>query len=260
MHRKSIVIKIGGAVLSDEPFLNSLILPIQHFLKNNWRVVLVHGGGADINHDLKLVQVAPQYVNGVRVTDSQSLEVVEKVLSGKVNKQLVVNFLKGGIKTVGFSGKDGMLIQASKYESDIDYGLVGQVEHINLDLINMIHADWLIVLSPLGIGQDFNTYNINADFVAAAVAGALQAECLVFFTDVSGITVEGQHVSRLSANSVQSLISEGKIKQGMIPKSTSIIKALQLGVKIGLIMSKQSAPSLYDYQNDKSFIGTTIYI
>ena len=129
-----------------------------------------------------------------------------------------------------------------------------------VDIVNLItNNGLLLVLSPLGIGEDFQTYNINSDIVAAEVAIAMQADCLVFFTDVAGIMIKEQIARRLSTLQIREFISSGDIKKGMIPKSTSISKAVQKGVKVGLIMSKDSVKSLVNYQDNKNFTGTVIY-
>ena len=206
--------------------------------------VVVHGGGPQIGNFLKKLGKDSKFVQGMRVTDEETMDIVEMVLVGKVNKEIVGLINQHGGKAVGLSGKDGNLIQAEKYYLSeekakdtppeiIDIGLVGRVKNIRAELIVSLENDGFIpVIAPTGLGANGETYNINADIVAGEVAAALQAEKLVLLTDVEGvIDAKGQLINTMSDRDVVAMIDTGVIKGGMYPKVKCCLKALNGGVK-----------------------------
>ncbi|MCH1625872.1 acetylglutamate kinase [Fredinandcohnia quinoae] len=249
----TIVIKCGGSILaklSDEFFTS-----IKELQQKGFQIVIVHGGGPEIETMLNQLQIKSEFVNGLRRTTAEVLEVVEMVLSGKVNKSLVNNLSKMGINAVGLAGTDVNILSAKA----IDYeklGFVGEVTHVNSNFLEgLLRKNYLPVLSPIGIADDFNKYNINADTAAASVAIALNAKHLLFVTDVSGILKDGEVVPYLNTNEVDELIEDGTIYGGMIPKVKAALQALSTGQlhEITIINGKDSLLAL-----DGSLKGTKI--
>jgi acetylglutamate kinase len=200
------------------------------------RPVIVHGGGPQIGALMKKLGKEPHFVGGMRVTDPETMELVEMVLVGKLNKEIVGHINVHGGRAVGLSGKDGNLLRARKRlhrmpdGSAVDIGLVGEVETVNADMIRLLEDNGLIpVIAPVGVGAGGESYNINADLVAGEVAAALRAEKLIHLTDVQGILVGGQLVSTLSRKDVERLIQDGVIDGGMLPKVESALRALEGG-------------------------------
>jgi acetylglutamate kinase len=238
--------------------------------------VVVHGGGPQIDRMLKRLSIEPKFRQGVRVTDEPTMEIVEMVLGGTINKEIAALISHHGMKAIGLSGKDGGLILAKPFtradwmnkigtdlgglSEDEDYGLVGDVQQINPCLLQTLQASHVIpVIAPIGIGKDGRTYNINADLVAGAVAGALQAEKLVILTDVRGIRNEkGTHVSTLARKDVARLAKKGTITEGMLPKVQACLTALEGGAKKTHIIDGRTAHAiLLEIFTDKG-IGTEI--
>jgi len=199
--------------------------------------VIVHGGGPDINKALKQMDKQSEFVNGLRVTDRETMEIVEMVLAGKVNKSIVSHIQNQGINAVGISGKDGATLQAEKkLVNGMDVGFVGEVVDVNTKLITtLIEQDFIPVIAPIGIDKEGNSYNINADYAAVAVAGALKAQKLVFLTDVEGVLKDvsdsSSIISRLSIKDVDQYIKNGIISGGMIPKVECCVEGVKKGVK-----------------------------
>jgi acetylglutamate kinase len=198
--------------------------------------VIVHGGGPQIGALMKRLGKEPRFVGGMRVTDEETVEIVEMVLVGKINTEIVGLINLHGGKAVGLSGKDSQLIMARRRAhrlpngDEIDIGLVGEVESVNTEPIRLLeNHDFIPVIAPVGVGKLGETYNINADLVAGEVAAALGAEKLMHLTDVQGILVGGQLASTLSRKDVEGLIQEGVIDGGMLPKVESALRALEGG-------------------------------
>ena len=241
---KSIVIKYGGNAMVEghlkEGFARDIIL--MKYIGLN--PVVVHGGGPQIGKVLEAMGIETRFEQGMRVTDAKTMDVVEMVLGGKVNKEIVANINKHGGRAVGLTGKDGNLITARKLEMKtvnpdtltpeiIDIGMVGEVAGINPDIITSLEkANFIPVIAPVGIDESGLTYNINADLVAGKVAGALQAEKLILLTDVEGVQDKtGKLMNTIDISEVQALIDDGTIAGGMIPKVTCCLDAVAAGVK-----------------------------
>jgi len=232
---KTIVIKYGGSAMTDPDIKNTIIQDIALMKLVGMKPVIVHGGGPGINEVLSLLEIEPQFINGLRVTDKQTMEVVEMVLTGKINKSIVADLQKQGINAVGISGKDGKLIEASKKEG-VDLGFVGKIDKINPEILNtLIDNDFVPIISPIGFDNETNSYNINADYAAVAIAGAIKAQKLVFLTDVEGVLRDFEDkssvISVLSTDEIKELIDSKVIKGGMIPKVECCVEAIQRGVK-----------------------------
>ncbi|MBF0171698.1 MAG: acetylglutamate kinase [Nitrospinae bacterium] len=241
---KTIVIKYGGSAMVEEELKSSFAHDIALLKQIGINIVVVHGGGPQIGKTLARMNIESQFVQGMRVTDAETINVVEMVLVGKVNKEIVSSINRAGGKAVGLSGKDGEMIRAEKMLVEkrgpevnrpeiIDIGMVGKVTHVETaPLAALEGAGFIPVIAPVGYGVNGETYNINADFVAGAVAGALKADKLVLMTDTSGI-LDGEKklISRLTETETHGLIESGVIHGGMLPKVEACFTALRKGVK-----------------------------
>lgn len=235
---KTFVIKSGGSVLANEEIKKSIMEDITLLKYIGVNPVLVHGGGPAINETLDRVNKKSEFVNGLRITDKETMELVEMVLVGKVNKDIVGLINKMGSKGVGLSGKDGGLIEAEKLvlaDEEADLGHVGEVKKINPEIIDkLITGGYIPVVAPVGAGENGASFNINADTVAGELARSLKAEKLLFLTDVDGISSDhngdGERVSSLTINKVKQWITTGKIRGGMVPKVEACMGAISNGV------------------------------
>jgi len=259
-----IVIKYGGSAMIKEDLKVSFAKDVVLLKHLGMHPVIVHGGGKRISELMEKLGKKPQFVEGHRVTDSETVEIVEMVLSGVVNKEIVANIIKNGGKAVGISGKDNFTIKAKKkLYKDIDIGFVGQVKKINNELIvSLIQDGYIPVISPLGVDDDGNSYNINADDVVAEIAVSLKAEKLIYLTDVDGIyrdiNNKNSLISSITVKELQSLIDLGIVTGGMIPKLTSIIRAIERGVnKVHIINGTIPHSLLIELFTDEG-IGTQI--
>ncbi len=244
-----IVVKYGGHAMGDEAGALRFGRDIALLEQVGVNPVVVHGGGPQINAMLKRLNVQSSFVQGLRVTDAQMVDVVEMVLAGTVNKQVAAAITRAGVTAVGISGKDGDLIRARKLtrtirdpdsniEQILDLGFVGEPESVNPRVLRLlIGADIVPVVAPVGVGADGHTYNINADTVAGAVAGALEAERLLMLTDVAGVLgVDGKLITEMTVAEVRAGIEAGWISGGMIPKVETCIYAVERGVKGAVIL------------------------
>lgn len=245
---KIIVVKFGGNAMSgtvSEDFAQDIVLMKQ----TGMEPVIVHGGGPQIGAMLKKLAIPSTFIDGLRVTDQAAMEVVEMVLSGTINKQIVTGINAAGGHAVGLSGKDGNLIVAKKLERmkvdpvtqqsvPVDLGFVGEPAKVNPEVLRtFIKSNLIPVIAPVGVGRQGETFNINADTVAGAVAGAMQAERLVLLTDVEGVLdQEGKLIPRLSLSEARTLIANGTISGGMIPKIETAIDAVENGVRAAVIL------------------------
>lgn len=259
---KTIVIKYGGHAMNN-PQLEELVLKDIILMKLvGMNPVIVHGGGPAIDKWLKKINIEAKFINGLRVTDEATMEVVEMVLAGKINKGIISLINSFGGKAVGLCGKDGRLIEAEKIKSSDDLGLVGEVVRINPEIIQTLTKEGYIpVVSPIAAGPNGETLNINADYVAGALGGALKAHKLVLLTDVEGIYLgEGPEslVSRLTQTEIHQLIKQGIIKGGMIPKVESCLSALEKGVENVHIIDGRKPHSLLLEIFTKEGIGTMV--
>jgi len=241
---KTIVVKYGGSAMEEEGLKRSFALDIVLLKYIGLNPVVVHGGGPQIGEMLNKIGKESQFIEGMRVTDGETMDVVEMVLVGKVNKEIVSLINQQGGKAVGLSGKDGRLIVAKKLKltksrgkdlspETIDIGMVGEVKAINPEVIGALEKENFIpVISPIGVGEEGETYNINADLVGGKVASALKAEKLILLTDVEGVKDEkGRLIPTLSAKQARQLITQKVISSGMIPKVNCCLDALEEGVK-----------------------------
>ncbi|OGP46453.1 MAG: acetylglutamate kinase [Deltaproteobacteria bacterium GWD2_55_8] len=239
---KTFVIKYGGSAMADEELKASFAQDMVLLKYVGINPVVVHGGGPQINEVLQKMGTPTQFVRGMRVTDQETMDIVEMVLAGKINKEIVSLINRHGGMAVGLSGKDGGLIQARKMSVTvasngeppeiIDIGLVGEIVGINPMVINTLDENKFIpVIAPVGAGEQGETYNINADLVAGQLAEALGAEKLILLTDVDGVKdKKGGLLSTLKINQARKLIQEGVVAEGMIPKVECCIEALKGGV------------------------------
>jgi len=226
----NLVLKIGGGEVEDDQFLHAFAERVKAF---ELPPVIVHGGGKSIAEALNRMGIEFQFVDGLRVTDGDSVRVVEMVLSGFVNKRVVAVLVEAGVRAIGLSGKDLGLLRAEKlYQAGRDLGYVGRITSVNSAALRMLLEGGLVpVISPVSLGEGAITYNVNADHAALAVAKALGAAALVFVTDVPGVMVGGQVVEELAAAEVEKLIAAGIIYGGMIPKVRSALEAVEAGIQ-----------------------------
>ena len=234
---KTIVIKYGGAAMMHDDLTQKIMEDITLLKFVGMNPILVHGGGPDINHMLDSLDIKPNFVDGLRVTDDATMEVVQMVLTGKINKEIVAKLNGMGASAIGLCGIDGNIIKAVKAppKNGVDLGNVGQITSINTTLLNTLaHDQYIPVIAPVGTGDHGESYNINADTVAGAIATALKAEKLIFLTDTDGIrTKEDDPESLLyvaSKTDILNMIEEGKITGGMLPKVQSCLSAIEKGV------------------------------
>lgn len=272
---KTVVIKYGGKAMTEDALKDRFALDVVLLKYVGLNPVIVHGGGPQIDKMLQKLGLEAKFRQGVRVTDQPTMEVVEMVLGGKINKEIVTLLNQHGGRAVGLTGKDGGTIMAkpltakawaeSLYadfegEADDDFGLVGEVQAVNTQLLLKLQQDHFIpVIAPIGTDREGKSYNINADLVAGAVAAALQAEKLLVLTDVKGIRdAKGRHVSTLSRKDMQRMVKKGTISEGMLPKVQACLAALDGGVqKAHVIDGRMPHAILLEVFTDRG-IGTEI--
>lgn len=236
LNGKTVVIKYGGSALTNPVVKDTIINDIALMKLVGMKPVVVHGGGPEINAMLGRLDVESEFVNGLRVTSEDAMEVVEMVLSGKVNKSIVTDIETKGVRAIGISGKDGSTIKARKLVKDgTDYGHVGEVDEVDTSLIrSLIDNDFIPVIAPIGKDDRGNTYNINADYVAMDISAALQAEKLLFLTDVPGVLMDVDDadsvVHFMGLEEIDPLIEDGTISGGMIPKIECCRSVVKRGV------------------------------
>lgn len=234
-HGKRVVIKYGGAAMIDCELKEKVMQDIVLMKYVGMHPIVVHGGGPEINAMLARLNLKSEFVNGIRVTDQDTMEVVEMVLGGKVNKEIVSGLNASGGKAIGISGKDGQLIMAAPTENSEQMGFVGTVKQINPEIIEtIIENGYIPVIAPIGTDEDRNSYNINADLVAAAIAVAVKADKLVLLTDVPGLLRDPHEpdslISVLKTSEVENYIEQGVISGGMAPKVECCVEAVTGGV------------------------------
>ena len=270
-HGETVVIKYGGHAMTDENLKLAFARNISLLKLVGIHPVVVHGGGPQINEMLSKLEIKSEFRQGHRVTDKATMDVVEMVLVGSVNKSVVNLINKTGARAVGLSGKDGMLLEARKLAMTIshgeqqppeiiDLGNVGEVTAVNVQLLrSLISDDFVPVIAPVGVDADGNTYNINADSVAGAVAGALQARRLLMLTDVAGILdKEGKLIEHIDTTDAVRLLEDGTLTGGMIPKINCCMNALKRGVdKVTIVDGRVENCLLLELLTDQG-IGTAI--
>src|SRR5699024_8748255 len=234
-NRKIVVVKYGGSAMVDEELKENVIKDVVLLKLVGFKPIIVHGGGKEISRWVGKVGMEPRFINGLRVTDEATMEVAEMVL-GKVNKELVTFVQSLGIKAVGISGKDGGLLQVEKKCPDgQDIGFVGEITRVNPKILfDLLEKDFLPIVCPVGLDENFRTYNINADDAACKIAEAVKAEKLAFLTDIEGVYRDPSDpeslISEMHVQEAQSLIDNGNVGGGMIPKLKNCIDAIREGV------------------------------
>ena len=257
---QTIVIKYGGSAMVDKTARKQFIKDVVLMKYIGINPVIVHGGGPEINEMLKKVGKESKFIEGNRMTDEETVEIVEMVLSGKVNKGIVADINKYGGKAIGISGKDDNMIlvrqkyieeksENSKETKKIDIGFVGEIENINTEIIKMLEkSDYIPVISSIGTDKNGQTYNINADYVAGEIAGKLNADRMIFLTDVDGILLDYHDkqtlIDEIDVYHVNKLIEKGVISGGMLPKVNTCLKAIKKGVENVIILNGKLEHSL----------------
>ncbi|MDD2262962.1 MAG: acetylglutamate kinase [Clostridia bacterium] len=258
-NNKIVVVKYGGAAMTEENLKNDVMKDIVLMSSIGMKVVLVHGGGPEITNMLNRVGKTTEFVNGLRVTDKETAEIVQMVLCGKINKNLVSMLESYGGKAIGICGHDASLIKAKKINEQL--GFVGEITSINKTVIyDLLEKGYIPVISTVGCDDEMNTYNINADTASSAIASALNAECLVSMTDTSGLLLDkldpDSLISKVSVSEACKLIREGKIDGGMIPKTECCIEAVRRGVKKVFIIDGRIPHSILIEMLTDEGIGT----
>lgn len=234
-NRRIFVVKYGGSAMVDEELKEQVIKDVTLLKLVGFKPIIVHGGGKEISRWVGKVGMEPEFVNGLRVTDEDTMELAEMVL-GRVNKSLVQLVESLGVRAIGISGKDGRLLSVNKkYANGADIGFVGDIKKVNAEVLyDLIEKDFLPVICPVGLDDDYNTYNINADDAACAIAKAMRAEKLAFLTDIEGVYRDPKDpstlISELRVSEARKLMNEGVIGGGMLPKLNSCIDAIEHGV------------------------------
>ncbi len=271
-HGQVMVIKIGGHAMVNEEILEKTVKDILLLYFVGIKPVVVHGGGPEISEKMEKFGIKPKFVDGLRVTDEDTIEIVEMVLDGKINSKIVSYFIKNGGKAVGMSGKDGLLVVAKKKkvrkkvgdsEVEIDLGYVGETEFVNPQILEiLIQNGYIPVISPLAIDLNGNIYNMNADIVAGDIAAALKAKKLIMLTDVDGIYRDKNDktslISSTTSKELEKILKEGIIEGGMIPKVESILRALKGGVDKAHIINGSREHAILLELFTKEGIGTMV--
>ena len=234
-NRNIIVIKYGGSAMSSEELQKNVVKDVTLLKLVGFKPIIVHGGGKEISRWVEKVGMEPQFINGLRVTDAETMELAEMVLN-KVNKNLVRMVTELGVKAAGITGKDGGLLTVKKRYSDgKDIGYVGEITAVDPKILyDLIEKDFLPIVAPIGLDDNYDTYNINADDAACAIAKAVNAEKLAFLTDIEGlyrdINDKSSFISRLTSTDARKLLDDGLIGGGMLPKLSNCIDAIENGV------------------------------
>ena len=262
-NNKIVVVKYGGSAMLDKKLEESVIQDVALLKLVGMQPIIVHGGGKEISRWVGKVGKEAKFVNGLRVTDEETMEIAEMVLN-KVNKSLVTMVEELGVKAVGVSGKDGGLLQVEKKYSDgQDIGYVGEITGVNPDILfDMLEKDYLPIIAPIGLDKDYHTYNINADDAACAVARAIKAEKLAFLTDVDGVCKDPSDkntlISVLTLAKADEMIESGEISGGMLPKIRNCIDAVNNGVnRVHILDGRKEHCLLLEFFTQKG-IGTAI--
>lgn len=265
------VIKIGGHAMVSDKVLESVVKDVLLLYYVGIKPIVVHGGGPEISEKMQKFGIKPKFIDGLRVTDEETIEIVEMVLDGKINSKIVSMFIKNGGKAVGISGKDGLLIIAKKklikrkrgdLEEVIDLGFVGETEYVNPEILKiLIDHGFIPVVSPVASDLAGNIYNINADIVAGHIASALKAKKLIILTDVPGILRDPNDksslISRIKVGELEKMLEEGMFSGGMLPKVEAVIMALKNGVEKAHIIEGREHSILLELFT-KEGIGTMV--
>ncbi len=262
-NRKIIVVKYGGSAMVDEELKQSVIQDVTLLKLVGFKPIIVHGGGKEISKWVEKAGMRPEFVNGLRKTDAATMEIAEMVLN-KVNKSLVQNVEKLGVNAVGISGKDGGLLKVEKKLSNgQDIGFVGEITEVNPKIIfDLLEKDFLPIICPIGMDDAFNSYNINADDAACAIARSVEAEKLAFLTDIEGVYKDPSDadtlISELKVSEAKELIADGYIGGGMLPKLNNCIEAIDNGVsRVHILDGRIAHCLLLEFFTNKG-VGTAI--
>jgi acetylglutamate kinase len=274
-HKKKVMIKYGGNAMIDFNAMSSTARDTVLLKYVGMQPMVVHGGGPEISRSMNKLGKKPKFIGGLRITDQETMDIVKMVLVGKINTDIVSNVCLHGGKGVGISGKDNHLIKARKRapqvvvdnstgeESTVDLGLVGEIDTVNPEIINMLtDNDYIPIVSPIGVDEKANTLNLNADTVAGDIAAEVKAEKLIILTDVPGI-LEDPHdpetlIKRVRVDEIKELIEKGVVTDGMIPKVTTCLNAIENGVKSAHIIDGRIKHSILLEIFTKKGIGTMI--
>lgn len=262
---KTVVVKYGGNAMLNDYVINTIMQDIAMLKTVGVHPILVHGGGPEINSMLKKLNIESKFHNGLRVTDAGTMDVVQMVMGGKINKDITSSLNRLGVKALGLCGKDAHLIKVTKHISadGVDLGFVGDITEINASLIKTLCEDGYIpVIAGIGTDEEGNSYNINADTVASEIAVALKAEKLLFLTDIDGIRKKEKDpeslISIISAFELRAMVSKGEITGGMLPKVDACLLGIERGVgKVHIINGTLPHPILLEIFT-KSGIGTMV--
>ncbi len=261
---KTVVIKYGGAAMQTPKLRQAMMQDIAQLKSLGMHPVVVHGGGPEISKLCQKMGITPQFIDGLRITDGQTLQIVQMVLTGKINKELVTDLHQQGVKAIGLSGQDGALLIATKSEhpSGIDLGQVGQITQVNSEILEiLIQAGYIPVVAPIATSPQGSSFNINADSAASCIAKALKADHLVFLTDVPGILENPQDtttkIDKIKSHEIEVLIASGKLSGGMIPKAQAALAALKEGVREVHILDGRVTHCLLQHFQGAKHMGTT---
>lgn len=237
---KTLVIKYGGNAMNDEAVTTTILQDIAALKIVGVNPILVHGGGPEINKLLSRLGIKPQFKNGMRVTDTATMEVAQMILCGKINKNIVGELNSMGVKAIGLCGKDSQLIKAEKLDSDLGY--VGKITEINSKLLEILARDEFIpVIASIATDEQGNSYNVNADVAAAAIGAAMHAEKLMFLSDIDGIMANKDDsqslIDKISVAELKKMMDSGAISGGMLPKAASCIDAIERGINSVFVLN-----------------------
>lgn len=261
---KTMVVKYGGSVMQNDRLKDSVMEDIILMSYVGINVVLVHGGGKEINHVLDKLNIQSEFINGLRYTDEDTMEVVQMVLSGKVNKDLVSKINSKGGNAIGLCGIDGNMLLCEELQETVDLGFVGKIKKVNTKVINDCLKDgYIAVIATVGVDEEGNSYNINGDLAASAIAQELSAEKLILLTDVPGLlkepSMDESLISEIKKEDMNSLFEKGIVSGGMIPKVNCCLDALYNGVKRVHILDGRIRHSIIMELFTDAGIGTLIY-
>lgn len=259
-YKKTFVIKYGGSAMKIKKYKDVFFQDIALLSFVGINIIIVHGGGDDISKLLKQIGKKPVFVEGHRVTDLETLNIVEKVLIGKINKLIVKELKEHNLKVAGVSGKDfNLIIAKKKLINNKDIGYVGEVKSINTEILKVLeNSDLIPVIAPIGKDEKGNSYNINADIVAGKIAESIKADKLIYLTDTDGIKINGKYVSSIKIKNISRFIKSGQITGGMLPKVLSAKRAIINGVKKVHIINGTTEHSLLLEIFTNKGIGTEI--
>jgi acetylglutamate kinase len=262
---KTVIIKYGGAAMQDDDLTEKILQDITLLKYVGVNPIMVHGGGPEINRFLAALNIEPKFYNGLRITDEQTMEIVQMTLTGKINKDIVAKLNALGAKAIGLCGLDANLIQAEKLppSNGVDLGCVGKIKSINTTLLTLLSKDeYIPVIAPIGVGENGESYNINADTVAGEIAIAMQAEKLMFLTDTDGVRKKEDDpdtlIYEISVAQIKEYIEDGTISGGMLPKVKGCVKSIQQGVnRVHILNGTIPHPLILEIFTD-SGIGTMV--